>query len=100
MPAVAGIVAGFEIFDKTAAVSMHHAATTGERLETFLSAMVGLILANILGVLFIGALIAKVMTAQDIELASGIVFIAIGTYLVIGGKEKILGWFGIETDED
>lgn len=97
--ALAVIVGGFEMFDKTAAVSVHSASTTGDRFVTWSSAMVGLIAANALGVLLLGNLIAAVISPANIELISGGVFVLIGAYLIIG-KETTFGWIGIEFSED
>ncbi|HRH23424.1 MAG TPA: TMEM165/GDT1 family protein [Candidatus Magasanikbacteria bacterium] len=92
---VAALIAGFELFDKTAVVTFHTSATNenkpGKDWATLISSMVGLFFANIIGVLFLGSLIALIMTPATIEFVSGIIFVLIGVYLFIG-KGTIQEW--------
>ncbi len=92
---IAAVIAGFELFDKTAVVTFHTSATNenkpGKDSATLISSMIGLFFANIIGVLFLGSLIALIMTPATIELVSGIIFVLIGAYLFIG-KGTIQEW--------
>jgi putative Ca2+/H+ antiporter (TMEM165/GDT1 family) len=102
IPAIALMIAGFETFDKTAAVTLHSAATSGKeyKIATFISSMEGLILANAVSALGLGYVIGYFMTPATIELVSGIVFVLVGLFFLVGGKSTVLGWFGVKSEED
>lgn len=102
IPSIALMIAGFETFDKTAAVTMHSAATSGKEYKraTFISSMEGLILANLISAIGLGSVISYLMTPTTIEVVSGIVFVSVGLFFLVGGKATVQGWFGVVDEED
>ena len=87
--ATMGIIAFLEFFDKSAAVTLHTAASTGDRLGTFLSSMLGLTLVNSLGIFFFSYGLQTLISAYVVELGSAIVFGLAGLVMLVG-RDKIL----------
>ena len=77
-----GIVFLAELGDKTQLAAMALAGKTGRPLSVFIGASVALILVTLLGVAA-GALIKKAVPEKIMGIASGVLFLAVGAFLLI-----------------
>jgi len=77
-----GIVFLAELGDKTQLAAMAMAGKTGRPLSVFIGASVALILVTLLGVAA-GALIKKAVPEKIMGIASAVLFLAVGAFLLL-----------------